>query len=61
MNNKVDLTDDELSLVVTSLQMNIMGHEKYVQMNGENTLDAYTEGIIKDMKSLLERLGREYF
>ena len=61
MNNNLNLTDDELSLIATSLQMTIMGHEKYVSVNGEAGLDYETKQGIEEMKILFERLNREYF
>lgn len=61
MNNKVELSDDELSLVVTSLLMTISGYEKYIQENRESNLDIQTKEVIKDTKILYERLNKEYF
>lgn len=61
MNNNLNLTDDELTLIVSSLQITIMGHEKYIQTNGDEKLDFKTIEAIKEMKKLYERLNKEYF
>lgn len=61
MNNKINLTDDELSLIATSLQMTIMANEKYIQMNGEQGLDFQTKEAMKEMRALYDKLNREYF
>jgi hypothetical protein len=58
MNNQVNLTDDELSVIVTSLQMTLMSVEQYEK---ENVLDFQTQEVKKEMKSLHERLREEYF
>lgn len=61
MDNNVTLTDDELSLITTSLQMTIAGTEKYLSINGENSLDHVTMEAYREMKKLYERMVGEYF
>ena len=61
LDNKVNLTDDELSLITTSLQMTLLGHERYLQVNGEESIDFQTKETIKGMKELFERLDKEYY
>jgi uncharacterized protein involved in exopolysaccharide biosynthesis len=61
MNNQVNLTDDELSLIQTALQLAEMSYDKYIQNNGETGLDDETQEAIKGMKDLHYRLNKEYF
>lgn len=61
MNNNVTLTDDELSLIAVSLQMTITGTEKYLSINGENSLDYASMEGYKDMQKLYKRIMEEYF
>lgn len=61
MNNKVDLTDDELSVIMTSLMMTIAAHNKYVEENGSSGLDVATGEVIESMKELYNRFRKEYF
>lgn len=61
MNIKLDLTDDELSLIQTSLQLTMKSHERYTQVKGEKGLDFQTKQAFKEMKELYERLNKEYF
>lgn len=61
MNNKVNLTDDELSLIQTALQLAKMSYEKYIQANGENGLDNETLEAVEGMNNLHYRLNKEYF
>lgn len=61
MKNNVILTDDELSLITTSLQMTIASTEKYLSINGESSLDHVTMEAYREMKKLYERMVEEYF
>jgi hypothetical protein len=61
MNNQVNLSDDELSVIQTSLQLSLTSFEKYVITNGEHSLDYQTKEVYKDMQSLFDRLNKEYF
>ncbi|MEH6941519.1 hypothetical protein [Bacillus sp. JJ722] len=58
MDNKVDLTDDELSVIQASLQVSILAGENYLETNG---LDYATKGTLEQMKALYVRLDKEYF
>ena len=61
MDNTVKLTDDELSLITTSLQMTIASTEKYLSINGEGSLDYTTMEAYREMKKLYGRMVEEYF
>lgn len=61
MNNNVNLTDDELSVIMTSLQMSIMSYEKYKEQNGGSNLDFNTRQAVQEMKKLYEKLNKDYF
>ena len=61
MDNKVNLNDDELSLVVASLQITIASQERYISIHGMKGLSLQDLETIKEMKVLHERLKREYF
>lgn len=61
MNNKVNLTDDELSLIMTSLMMTISAHNKYVEQNGSSGLDLATGEAIEGIKELYNRFNKGYF
>lgn len=61
MNNKVNLTDDELSLIATSLMMTLAAHEKYTEQNGDSNIDLATKEAIKGIMKLYNRLNKEYF
>ncbi len=61
MNNQVNLTDDELTLIATALQLAVMSHERYMQLNGEESLDHQSKEAYRKMKTLLDRLNKEYF
>lgn len=57
--NKVLLNDDELSIIITSLDLSLSGYRKYVS-NG-NKLDKDTARAIEEMKKIYIRLRNEYF
>lgn len=59
MSKQISLTDDELSIIQTSLQMSIMSYDAHIQMNGEKGLDSETLEVIKGMKELLNRISKE--
>jgi hypothetical protein len=61
MNNKLILTDDELSAIMTALDMSIMSYERYKKVNGGANLDFETRKAIKEMKELRDKLNKEYF
>lgn len=60
MENQVTLTDDELCLILMSLQMTISTYEKFVQTKGEQGLDMHTKNLFSGMKKLSERLNDQY-
>lgn len=59
--NNLTLTDDELSVVMTSLQLTIMGYEKYVDENGKASVDIQTRDAYEDTKKLYTKLKNEFF
>jgi hypothetical protein len=61
MNNKVDLTDDELSVIQTALAITIASHERYITINGMKGLTLQDLEAIKEMQVLYDRLRKEYF
>lgn len=61
MNNQVNLTDDELSLIQTALHLAVVSYDKYIQANGELGLDGETQEAIERMNKLHYRLNKEYF
>jgi hypothetical protein len=54
--NNLTLTDNELSVIITSLQMSLMSYERFIAENGENRLDIATKNTINEMKELFNRL-----
>lgn len=61
MNNTLVLTDDELAVVQTSLQLTIMSVEKYKQANGDESVDFETRNTLKVATELHRRFNQEYF
>lgn len=61
MSNDIALTDDELSLIVTSLLLTIESHKKYISIHGEYSLDFTTKEAVKGIVVLHDRLIKEYF
>jgi uncharacterized protein with ACT and thioredoxin-like domain len=61
LTNNVALTDNELSVILASLDMAIMSYERYQQQNGNVGLDYQTQKGIEEMKTLRKRLEKEYF
>ncbi|PAV30345.1 hypothetical protein CIL05_07695 [Virgibacillus profundi] len=61
MNNNVILTDDELSLIMTSLVFISVSYDKYFEKNGVEGLDNETIDAYSDFKRLHEKLHKEYF
>ncbi|WP_162986435.1 hypothetical protein [Virgibacillus sp. Bac332] len=55
--NNIQLTDDEISLMETSLMLTLASYSKYKKMYGENSLDLETENAIKGMKELKNKLN----
>jgi len=58
--NNVALTDDEISLIQTSLYATLASYQK-MKSSRSILLDWQTEQTIKDMKALYDRLNNEYF
>lgn len=61
MTNKLELTDNELVLIVVSLDLSIKAHDAHVEKYGEDKLDNETREGIKGMRKLSDKLAREYF
>ncbi|WP_310876954.1 hypothetical protein [Priestia megaterium] len=61
MNNQVNLTDDELATIQTSLATTLASYRKYIKLNGEDSLDLTTEETMKAMNELYKRFERDYF
>lgn len=61
MINKVALTDDELSLIMTSLQSTINSYDNYINQNGKEKLDLVTLQALEDMKALYNKIESEYY
>lgn len=59
--NQLELTDDELSLIVTSLITTLAGYEGYVKHHGKESLDCETLEAIDDMTTLYKKLDSKYF
>ncbi len=59
--NNVELTDDELAIVFTSLQMIIADSEKYIERNGKEHLDIITLEALEEMKILYEKMKSKYY
>jgi hypothetical protein len=59
MFNNVVLSDDELSVIQTSLQMNLLSLEKYEKQG--NVLDFATQDAKREMQQLFDRLNELYF
>lgn len=59
MNNQVNLTDDELSYIMTGLTMTLMSLERYKEQG--NVLDVEQIIIQKGMQLLQDRLNDEYY
>lgn len=61
MKNEVTLTDDELSVLMASLELTIMSYEKYIAQHGEITMDFLNRKAYREAKNLHVRLKRIYF
>lgn len=61
LHNNVKLNDDELSVILTALKMSILGCDKHILLHGESSLDFATKQAHKEMKTLEQRLTKEYF
>lgn len=61
MSNNVVLTDDELCIIQSSLDMSIAAYNNFIENNGEIVLDSETRKAIKEMKQLRNRFLKEYF
>jgi hypothetical protein len=59
MFNNVVLSDDELSVIQTALQLNLLSIEKYEKQG--NILDFATQDAKREMQQLFDRLNEEYF
>lgn len=59
MFNSVILSDDELSVIQTALQMNLISIEKYEKQG--NLLDFATQDAKREMQQLFDRLNELYF
>ncbi|WP_025785681.1 hypothetical protein [Sporosarcina sp. D27] len=59
--NNVELTDNENSLIATSLVTTIASTQTYIQNCGQDKLDDSTIGAFNDMQKLLDKLEREFF
>ncbi|MEX3743559.1 hypothetical protein [Lysinibacillus xylanilyticus] len=59
--NIVKLTDDELSLIVTSMEIAIVGSEKYIECNGEGHLDNVTLEALEEMKIIYKKIESKYY
>lgn len=59
--SNVELTDDELALILTSLHMNIASSEKYIDRNGKGHLDNTTLEALKGMKILYKKIESKYY
>lgn len=60
MDNQLKLTDDEFSLILTSLHMTILNHKKYVEIKGEKGLDFQTKEAIRGMEKLHKKSVNEH-
>lgn len=61
MNNKVDLTDEELNAIQYSLQLTITNHNNYVRVNGAQDFDiTYLETLTR-MREIHKRFNKLYF
>lgn len=59
--NNVELTDDELSVIVTALQYTITGFNKYVDKKGKDSLDSATLQAVEEMKALHKKIESKYY
>ena len=59
--NNVELTDDELSLILTSLQITIANSKKYIERNGKEHLDNITLEALEEMKILFGKIESKYY
>ncbi|QPQ35885.1 hypothetical protein [Lysinibacillus sp. JNUCC-52] len=59
--NNIELTDDELSVIMTSLQYTMNGFNIFIDKNGKDSLDSLTLQAVKEMKILYEKLESKYF
>jgi len=61
MDNMVKLSDDELSIIQSSLLLSIKSYEKYMKENKGVKVDSQTLEELETMKKLFERFEKEYF
>ena len=60
MENSVILTDDELCVIQTALQLTLMSYEKYKTENNQE-LDTNTLNTVDEMQILFNRINNEFF
>lgn len=57
----LQITGDELDLMMTGMKMSTIATEKYMSLNGEDSLDYGTMLVYKEMIDLLEKLEKEHY
>lgn len=61
LNNILKLSDDELDLIQTSLDMTILSHERYIEVNGNAAIDQSTKKAIEGMKKLRSDIDKKFY
>lgn len=59
--NNLEPTDDELSVIITSLQYTITGFNKYNDKNSKDSLDSATLQAVEVMKALHKKIESKYY
>ena len=61
MKNNVELTDDELSVIMTALTMTVSSFELHIEKNGTSKLNLMDLQAYSQTKELKDKLQNEYF
>lgn len=59
--NNVELSEEELIVMHTSLHIVLMGYEQQVEANGIDSLSQETKQAIKGVRALYNRFEKEFF
>lgn len=61
MENNLILTDDELSLIATSLMITISSYDKQVELHGTSSLTPAASEALVELKVLQAKLHEDFF
>lgn len=59
--NNVQLTDDELSVIMSSLWLTINSIQRQIDVNGDGSLDVLTMEVFNEATQLHNRIEKEFY